>query len=91
MKIIAGLEQPDSGKVTIGQTVKIGYYTQEIETENTGRISYMDPEKKVIDYIRDTAEYVKTPEGTASASQDARKIPLSAIFAVYTDKTSFRW
>ncbi len=73
MKIIAGIEQPDTGKVTIGQTVKIGYYTQEIENEDTGRISYMDPEKKVIDYIRDTAEYVKTPEGTASASQMLEK------------------
>lgn len=73
MKIIAGIEKPDSGSVTIGQTVKIGYYTQEIENENTGRISYMDPEKKVIDYIRDTAEYVKTPEGTASASQMLEK------------------
>jgi len=73
MKIIAGITTPDSGNVKIGQTVKIGYYTQEIETENTGRISYMDPEKKVIDYIRDTAEYVKTPDGTASASQMLEK------------------
>ncbi len=86
MKIIAGLEQPDSGKVTIGQTVKIGYYTQEIETENTGRISYMDPEKKVIDYIRDTAEYVKTPEGTASASQMLEKF----LFPPYLQYTQIK-
>lgn len=73
MKIIAGIEKPDSGNVVIGQTVKIGYYTQEIETEDTGRISYMNPKKRVIDYIRDTAEYVKTPDGTITASQMLEK------------------
>ena len=73
MKIIAGICPPDSGNVTRGQTVKIGYYTQEIETEDTGRISYMDPKKRVIDYIKDTAEYVKTPDGTISASQMLEK------------------
>lgn len=61
MKIIMGEVQPDSGEVTVGQTVKIGYYAQEMQV--------MNPEMKVIDYIRETAEYVKTNDGMASASQ----------------------
>lgn len=70
MKVIAGRIQPDEGKVTVGQTVKIGYYTQEIETtKNKDDIAFMDPEQKVIDYIKDVAEYVQTTEGTVTASK----------------------
>lgn len=70
MKVIAGRIQPDEGKVTVGQTVKIGYYTQEIETvQNKDDIAFMNPEQKVIDYIKDVAEYVQTTEGTVTASQ----------------------
>ena len=61
MKIIAGWLEPDSGTVTIGQTVKMGYFSQESED--------MDESVKVIDYIRNVAEYVKTKEGSISASQ----------------------
>ena len=86
MKITAGIESPDSGNVTIGQTVKIGYYTQEIDSDDTGHISFMDPEKKVIDYIRDTAEYVKTPDGTASASQMLEKF----LFPPYLQHTHIK-
>lgn len=68
MKIATGMLEPDSGEVITGQTVKIGYYAQEIETEDTGKISYMDSNKSVIDYIRDTAEYVRTKDGLVSAS-----------------------
>lgn len=70
MKIIDGRLAPDSGKVTVGQTIKIGYYTQEIEQEEQAgnNISYMNPEEKVIDYIKNTAEYVRTTEGLVSAS-----------------------
>ncbi len=60
MKIIMGLEKPDQGEVIIGPTVKIGYFSQESE--------YLDPRQRVIDYIRDTAEYVQTEEGSVSAS-----------------------
>ena len=69
MKIIAGKEIPDSGTVTVGQTVKIGYYSQEIEKQKEAGIAYMDPEMRVIDYIKETAEYVKTEDGSISASQ----------------------
>lgn len=61
MKIIAGWEKPDSGTVEIGQTVKIGYFSQENED--------MDTSLKVIDYIKNVAEYVKTKDGSISASQ----------------------
>lgn len=132
MKMIAGLEQPDSGEIVVGQTIRIGYYSQEIREEaahgaaglaqNKGGsgesssvhsyvdissvagsdaavhgsidmrstaggsaihgsvdlsesagddstdLSYMDPKMRVIDYIRNTAEYVHTADGTVSAS-----------------------
>lgn len=68
MKMIAGRIAPDSGTVTIGQTIKLGYYTQEIETGKDAGIAYMDPNEKVIDYIKNTAEYVRTTDGLVSAS-----------------------
>ena len=73
MKIIAGIIPQDSGQVIIGQTVKMGYYAQEIaseknEDENEIDLSYMDPNQRVIDYVRDTAEYIQTVDGVISAS-----------------------
>ena len=68
MKMIAGRIKPDAGTITVGATIKIGYYTQEIETGREAGIAYMDPEEKVIDYIRNTAEYVRTTDGLVSAS-----------------------
>lgn len=61
LKIINGLEPMDSGNIEIGPTVKIGYFAQECEA--------MDPKQKVIDYIKEVAEYIETPDGSASASQ----------------------
>ena len=60
MKMIAGWVQPDSGTIEIGQTVKIGYFSQENEA--------MDESLKVIDYIKNVAEYVQTKDGSVSAS-----------------------
>lgn len=68
MKIITGALKPDAGEVVIGQTIKIGYYTQEFETSKAAGIAYMNPNEKVIDYIKNTAEYVRTEEGLVSAS-----------------------
>lgn len=73
MKIIAGLIPPDSGRVIIGQTIKMGYYAQEIasqkkEQEKEVDLSYMDPKQRVIDYVKDTAEYIQTVDGSISAS-----------------------
>ena len=61
MKIITGKEEPDQGTVEIGDTVKIGYFAQEV-TE-------MDENQRVIDYIKDVAEYVPTKDGRITASQ----------------------
>ena len=68
MKIIDGRITPDAGTVTIGQTIRIGYYTQEIENTKDAGIAYMDPNEKVIDYIKNTAEFVRTKDGLVSAS-----------------------
>lgn len=68
MKMIAGMEQPDSGEIVIGQTVKLGYYTQEIANDPSAGIAYMNPDDRVIDYIRNTAEYVRTADGVMTAS-----------------------
>lgn len=69
LKLIMGIVEPDEGKIVIGQTVKIGYYAQEISMRKEDGISFMDPEIRVIDYIKNTAEYVKTRDGSLSASQ----------------------
>lgn len=61
LKILVGQTEPDAGSVEIGQTVKIGYFSQESEE--------MDDSERVIDYIRDAGEYVVTAEGTVTASQ----------------------
>ena len=61
IKMIAGLIQPDSGEIEIGETVKIGYFAQEEQN--------MKDNERVIDYIKDIAEYITTREGKISASQ----------------------
>ena len=68
MKIIDGRVKPDAGELVIGQTIKIGYYSQEIEKDASAGVAYMDPSLKVIEYIRNTAEYVRTEDGLVSAS-----------------------
>ena len=76
LKIIAGIIPPDAGQVMVGQTVKMGYYAQEIASERPEDgsqergidFSYMDPEQRVIDYVKDTAEYIRTADGLISAS-----------------------
>ena len=61
MKMITGWVKPDSGETIIGQTVKMGYFSQENED--------MDQSMRVIDYIKNVAEYVRTADGLVSASQ----------------------
>lgn len=63
MKMIIGEVMPDEGSIEIGQTVKIGYYAQEISEEE------MNPTQRVIEYIRDVAEFVDTEDGKISASK----------------------
>lgn len=60
LKCISGQLPVDTGSVEIGQTVKIGYFGQENEI--------LDENERVLDFIRDTAEYIRTSEGLTSAS-----------------------
>lgn len=68
MKMIVGEVQPDSGEVVIGQTIKIGYYTQEIANDPSAGVAYMDPALRVIDYIQNTARFIQTSDGMISAT-----------------------
>ena len=61
LKLLTGELTPDSGSVEIGETVKIGYFSQENE--------HMDKSLRVIEYICSIAHNVKTEDGYASASQ----------------------
>lgn len=61
VKLLCGLVPPDSGEVIRGETVKIGYFSQESEE--------LDPEQRVIDVIRDIAEDIHTKQGVITASQ----------------------
>ena len=60
IKMIAGVIQPDCGEIEIGETIRIGYFAQEVPD--------MDNNLRVIDYIRDVAEYIPTRDGKISAS-----------------------
>ena len=55
MDIIAGKLQPTSGSMTVGQTVKIGYFSQHSEFPNTNQ--------KVLEYIKEVNNYIDTAEG----------------------------
>ena len=61
LKIIAGILEPDSGHVETGETIRMGYFSQEIEEMNTSQ--------RVIDYIKDVAEYIPTKDGLISAAK----------------------
>ena len=61
LRILLGLERPDSGTVEVGATVKIGHFSQE------GR--ELDLNQRVYDFIHDIADEVRTDEGTFSANQ----------------------
>jgi len=61
LKIIAGILEPDSGYVETGETIRMGYFSQEIEEMNTSQ--------RVIDYIKDVAEYIPTKDGLISAAK----------------------
>lgn len=61
LELIAGKIQPTAGEITWGETVKIGYFSQE------GR--ELDLNQRPYDYIHEIAATVKTAEGTFSASQ----------------------
>ena len=61
LKMIAGQIPPDEGNVEFGETIKMGYFAQEIPQ--------MDENQRVIDYVKDIAEYIPTRDGRITASQ----------------------
>ena len=61
LKIINGIVKPDTGTIEIGQTIRIGYFSQENE--------YMDDSMKVIDYVKEAGEYIQTSDGRITTSQ----------------------
>lgn len=60
LRIINGIVKPDTGSVEVGQTIKIGYFSQENE--------YMDHSMKAIEYVKEFGEYVTTSDGKITAS-----------------------
>lgn len=70
IRMLAGELEPDSGRVECGTTVRFGYFAQECGA--------MDPEQKVIDYIRDTAEVIHTKEGAVTASRMCERFLFNA-------------
>ena len=61
LNLIAGQLQPQSGQVIIGETVRVAYFSQRIEG--------LDESKRVINYLQEVAEEVKTGSGTTSIAE----------------------
>ena len=61
LNLIAGQLQPQSGQVIIGETVRVAYFSQQIEG--------LDESKRVINYLQEVAEEVKTGSGTTSIAE----------------------
>lgn len=61
IKMMAGELAPDCGEIELGETIRIGYFAQEVPD--------MDGNSRVIDYIREVAEYIPTRDGKITASQ----------------------
>ena len=61
MKMIYGNVEPDAGTIEIGQTIRMGYFSQENEE--------MDGKMRVINYVKEVGEYIQTSDGRITASQ----------------------
>lgn len=61
LKMIAGVLKPDFGKIEVGETIRMSYFAQEVPD--------MDDNQRVIDYVKDIAEYIPTKDGRITASQ----------------------
>lgn len=61
LNLIAGRLMPDSGEVVTGKTVRMGYFSQENPP--------MDPEMRVIDFVKEIGNSIETAEGRVTASQ----------------------
>lgn len=82
LNLLTGQASPDEGTIDVGQTVKIAYYTQENEE--------MNGEQRVIDYIKETAQIIKTIDGKEiTASQMLERFLFSpAMQYTYIKKLS---
>ncbi len=65
IRMLTGELAPDSGNIIVGDTVNTGYFSQECEN--------MDMSQRVIEYIRETADHIQTPDGTITAAQMLEK------------------
>lgn len=61
LKLIMGEIQPDSGSIAVGETVKIGYFSQQCDD--------MDLKQRAIDYVRGESNAIETVDGTLTAAQ----------------------
>ena len=61
LNLIAGSLQPDEGAVTVGDTVKLGYFSQHARE--------LDPNQTALDYVKEQGDRIETPEGTLTASR----------------------
>lgn len=68
VRMICGLLEPDQGRIVRGETVRIGYFSQESFAGED-----FDPTVKAIDYIRHISQEIQTPEGTLTAAQMMEK------------------
>lgn len=81
LKLILGQETPDSGTVDIGETVRIGYFSQENE--------HMNEAQRVIDYVQAIAYNVQTEDGVVTASQMLERFLFpSAMHSIPTGRLS---
>ena len=61
LNLIAGDLIPDGGEIEVGETVRVGYFRQEVPD--------MDGDTRVIDYVKEIGNRIETPEGMLTASQ----------------------
>lgn len=61
LKIMTGVLPADRGTIEIGETIHIGYFSQENE--------YMDDTVRVIDYVKEVGDYIQTTDGMITAAQ----------------------
>ena len=69
LNLIAGYVSPDSGTVTLGDTVKLGYFSQ--------HAAEMNPNMTALDYVKEQGDRIETPEGVLTASRLMEKFLFS--------------
>jgi len=75
LNIIAGKTEPDSGRVEIGDTVRIGVFSQETY--------HMDDDMRAIEYVKEAAEYITNAEG--------HKLTASQMMETFLFDSTLQW